>query len=546
MDYDGDLNTREGRTGLWMRVAAIIFPSLFVVQGLLVAFGVIDMGRYVNHTVFVVASIAFMGLAIASVLTPVSWRAGLYMRTWLFSFVGLILTMVTTGFATPLAVGLILMLYDAYRLLGVKGLLVSTLMMAVAIGIDIYRGLLIGDTFPVYPMLVAVGVLVVTGVILMILRVQHIRQSALEKSMSQAQLERDRINTLMNNLAQGVLSVDNKGIIRTYNAATLNILDTNESLIGKHIDEVLDVKNEEGKRVQLFSLMRREKRYLQRDDLYYHYSDDVVRIEIVVTPIRSSGLQREIDIDKGFLLLLRDITKQKNLDDERDEFISVVSHELRTPITITEGTLSNIRAIIEKGTMSKEKVEPALQAAHEQIIFLAKMVNDLSTLSRADRGLADTPENIDINELLTSLYNEYSDQVASHSLNFNLDVQHKIGEVHASRLYLAELLQNLITNAIKYTTKGSVTIRAKKVAGRVTISIVDTGIGISKADQKKIYDKFYRSEDYRTRETRGTGLGLYVASKLARKIDTSIKLKSRLNYGSEFSFTLPLIDPAKK
>lgn len=540
MDYDGDLTTRDGRTGLWMRIAAIIFPSLFIIQGLLVALGIFDTGRYVNHTVFVISSIAFMAVAIASVLTPIDSRPGLYMRTTLLSITGLTLTLVTTGFATPLAIGLILMLFDAYRLLGIKGLLSSTLLMAIAIGIDIYRGVLAHDSFPVYPVLVAIGVLVVFGIILIILRVQHVRQTALERSIAQAQLERDRITTLMNNLTQGVMSIDGKGIIRTYNAATLNILDTNDSLTGRHIDEVLMLKSEEGSRVELFKLMRRENRYLLRDDLYYHYSDDVVRIEVVVTPIRSSGMKRETDIDRGFLVLIRDITKQKNLDEERDEFISVVSHELRTPIAITEGTLSNIRAMLDKGIASREKIEPILVGAHEQIIFLARMVNDLSTLSRADRGIADTPEDINIHELLTSLYAEYTPEATASNLKFNLDVERARVTVRTSRLYLAELLQNLVTNAIKYTDKGSVTIRAAQQDGRVTISVIDTGIGISKTDQKKIYEKFYRSEDYRTRETRGTGLGLYVASKLARKIDTQIILKSRLNHGSDFSFSLDL------
>jgi signal transduction histidine kinase len=524
-----------------MRIAAIVFPALFVIQGLLVAFGVYDTGRYVSHAAFVLTSIVFMGVAIASVLTPVSSRPGLYMRTWGLSAAGLALTLVTTGFATPLTIGLILMLYDAYRLLGVKGLLVSTLLMSIAVVIDIYRGLIIGDTFPVYTVLVIVGVVIVVGIILIVLRVQHIRQSILEKSVSQTQLERDRIATLMNNLTQGVMSIDSKGIVRTYNAATLNILDTNESLTGRHLDEILVVKNEDGNRIELFSTMQ-QHRSLIRDDLYYHYSDDVVRIEVVITPIRSSGMTRETDIDRGFLVLVRDITKQKNLDEERDEFISVVSHELRTPIAITEGTLSNIRAMLEKGVASREKIEPILQGAHEQIIFLARMVNDLSTLSRAERGIADDPEDIDIYELLTSLYAEYTPEAASHNLRFNLDVQRNVGVVRTSRLYLAELMQNLVTNALKYTDKGSVTIHAKRQGNAIIISVVDTGIGISKTDQKKIYEKFYRSEDYRTRETRGTGLGLYVASKLARKIDTKILLKSRINHGSEFSFAIPVLD----
>jgi signal transduction histidine kinase len=108
----------------------------------------------------------------------------------------------------------------------------------------------------------------------------------------------------------------------------------------------------------------------------------------------------------------------------------------------------------------------------------------------------------------------------------------------ASRLYLHELLQNFITNSIKYTKEGSVTVSVRNKDGLVTFEVKDTGIGISKADQAKVFKKFYRSEDYRTRETGGTGLGLYVATKLAKKLNTTINLSSRLNHGSTFSFAI--------
>lgn len=168
------------------------------------------------------------------------------------------------------------------------------------------------------------------------------------------------------------------------------------------------------------------------------------------------------------------------------------------------------------------------------------MVNDLSTLSRAERGIADSTEEIDIKKLVSGLYNEYTPQAEKKGLRFDIDTSGKLGTVTTSHLYLQELLQNLITNAIKYTKEGSVVLRVKRNRKSITFEVKDTGIGISKSDQSRIFDKFYRSEDYRTRETGGTGLGLYVTAKLARKLGTSISVKSRLNHGSAFSFTMPL------
>jgi signal transduction histidine kinase len=181
-----------------------------------------------------------------------------------------------------------------------------------------------------------------------------------------------------------------------------------------------------------------------------------------------------------------------------------------------------------------------VSTAHDQVLYLAKMVNDLSTLSRAERGVADAPEEIDVKELLHGLHQKYEKEAEERKLHLNLDLGHKLGKVNVSRLYLEELLQNFITNAIKYTHEGSVTIIAKRSKDTVTLAVQDTGIGMSRTDQNKVFNKFYRSEDYRIRETNGTGLGLYVSTKLAHKLHTRIELKSRINHGSTFSFELPV------
>jgi len=177
--------------------------------------------------------------------------------------------------------------------------------------------------------------------------------------------------------------------------------------------------------------------------------------------------------------------------------------------------------------------------AHDQVLYLAKMVNDLSTLSRAERGVADAGEDIDIAELAHKMHSAYDKDAQAKKLHLNLEAGPKLGKIHVSRLYVEELLQNFITNAIKYTKEGSVTIVVKQTKNKVRFTVKDTGIGISRGDQIKVFNKFYRSEDYRIRETNGTGLGLYVSAKLARKIGTKIELTSRINHGSSFSFELP-------
>lgn len=347
-------------------------------------------------------------------------------------------------------------------------------------------------------------------------------------------LNRHEMLTIINNINAAIINMDEHGIITMFNAAALDMIDTNETIEGEHISEVLNLETAEHEPIDIFKELTKSFAIRQRDDLIIIIKDEEIRLEVTFAPVQD-GDQLTPD---GYVLILRDVTKKKNLEEERDEFISVVSHELRTPITIAEGSLSNAKLLIERHM--DDKIPAAIDESHRQVLFLARMVNDLSTLSRAERGVSDEKEVIDLIELAKKTNDEYSPQAAEKGIAFNLDIDSRPGSVEASRLYLEELLQNFITNAIRYTQKGSITLSIKKdKSGNVKFSVKDSGIGISKADLSKIFDKFYRAEDYRTRETNGTGLGLYVSAKLAGKLGCKIEVESRLNHGSTFSFKLP-------
>lgn len=355
------------------------------------------------------------------------------------------------------------------------------------------------------------------------------------KAENTSATDNEKLVTLVNSLTDAVLSTDADGIVTVYNAAMMNLLDTNESLAGQSISSLIHLETTDHQPIDITRELQKSPSIRSRDDLIMPLDDDDrLRIEATFSPILG---KKTVKAD-GYVVILRDITKIKSLEEERDEFISVVSHELRTPVAIAEGSLDNAQLLAERSMT--DKVEAAIAEAHRQVLFLARMVNDLSTLSRAERGVGDTAEEIDVNELATQLFHEYSPQAEVKNLSMNLDVSAHMGKVLASRLYLEELLQNFITNSIKYTQEGSLTLSIHRIGDDIHFAVSDTGIGISKADQKKIFDRFYRAEDYRTRETNGTGLGLYVAVKLSKKLGCKIDVKSRLNHGSTFSFSLPI------
>jgi two-component system, OmpR family, phosphate regulon sensor histidine kinase PhoR len=347
----------------------------------------------------------------------------------------------------------------------------------------------------------------------------------------------DQMQALINSLNDAIFSISSHGKVRLYNAASLNLLDTNRSLSGKSIDEIFSITDTDGSNRSLHDVITKEKKLHFRDDLYHTFpGGEVIRLGITAAPIRTAYTQGR-SRSEGYIFIVKDITKAKSLEDEKDEFISVVSHELRTPITIVEASLSNLRILAERNHF-EETALSAIGESHDQILYLASMINDLSTLSRAEQSSIVSNEVLDVTAFTQDIYRRYTTAASDAGLLLEMDINPHIDTITTNRLYLSEILQNLITNAIKYTKDGYVKLSVHKTAQGTTFSVHDTGVGISKADRAKVFDKFYRAEDYRTRETSGTGLGLYVAQKLARKLQSRIELSSRLNHGSTFSITI--------
>lgn len=353
-------------------------------------------------------------------------------------------------------------------------------------------------------------------------------------------LERERLTSLINSMADGVLALDQDCKILIYNGAALNLLDLNISLQDKNISKVIKIIDENNNKIDIKKkILQLKTQFTSRDFSLAYIDGSKINIYLSVAPVRLGFGKGG---SEGYVVMMRDITREKSLEEERDEFISVVSHELRTPVTIAEGNLGNVQYLAEK-TGLNDQIQKALQKAHEQIIFLSGLINDLSTLSRAERGdLKVDKDPINPHELVEDIAYNYKDAVLTKNLKLKTDLDPHLKIFKNSELYVKEILQNFVTNAIKYTEKGSVTISAKQMDGGVLFEISDTGIGISKTDKEKIFDKFFRSEDYRTRESSGTGLGLYVTSKLARLIGAKISLESNINKGSIFSIFVPSLD----
>lgn len=535
MNYGGDIVNQ--RTAQIIRFAGFLMPILLIFYGILVKLGIVASTNYSGDLVLYLITVPWLGLGIYQFLVPSTTRSGSAVRLMAYHLFAMLYVFFISGFNMPFIYTWMILFLASYVYFSHSALRLSILTFfttAVSDMILHYDG----ESHIITSVLIMLGTLILGIVTATMNQAQEIDRNELTRTRAEETLQRDRIFTIVNNLADAILSTDKNGIIQIYNAATLGLLDTNINLEGKSIDSAIALVDENKKPFKLLHHFKIARSVESRDDLRATISGEEYNLSVVYSPIRSTDSQGRDGTD-GYIVILRDITKQKSLEEERDEFISVVSHELRTPITVAEGVLSNVQLMMGRKDIPESTLADNMKMAHEQILYLARMVNDLSTLSRAERGVADTPEAIDVTNLIHELYNEYAPQAQAKGLHFDLDLSPQLGTVTASRLYLKELLQNFVTNAIKYTKEGGITLGSLETSDGIAFAVKDTGIGISKSDQAHVYDKFYRSEDYRTRETGGTGLGLYVAAKLAKKLGVTIEMSSRLNHGSTFGFTMP-------
>jgi len=520
--------------------AMALVPLVMLPFGILVRAGLVDSRYYAGDAVFASVSIAYLATAcVWLIYERRNKRSAFADGAFLLLFHALMFAFIlyVSGFLSIFGAIWIVLMASADLHFPRFGYLFSFLGLACT---ALYSVILHPSMPPSEQITIVQGVLIIGAIGLALNRIRILTEReryTLAKTREQEIYQRERLLTLINSMGDAVVATDEQGEIKVYNSTLLSLLDTNLNLTGKQIDNVLKLTDNTNRHIKLLDEAHERRTVFSRTDLSYTFSDhETIRLYVNVAPIQPSYRSKT---ERGYIFILRDITKEKSLEEERDEFISVVSHELRTPVAIAEGGVSNIMLLQERGA-APDVLKKAATSAHDQILYLSKLINDLSALSRAERGLGAETEVVDLTAIIHQLYSDYLSQAQAKKLALNVDVvTAHLPKVVSSKLYIEEILQNLMTNALKYTREGNISIHAARTKQGVSVAIKDSGIGISKADQKHIFEKFYRSEDYRTRESNGTGLGLYVCKKLAEKIGLLLTFDSRLNHGSTFTLTIP-------
>ncbi|MGB5962562.1 MAG: HAMP domain-containing sensor histidine kinase [Coleofasciculaceae cyanobacterium] len=232
----------------------------------------------------------------------------------------------------------------------------------------------------------------------------------------------------------------------------------------------------------------------------------------------------------------------ENVEHRRRELVSDLTHELRTPLTVLRGYLEELAA-------DRIEATPVVyQQLSKETKRLERLINDLQELSKAEAGyLPIKLQSVNLHPLLDSLVQKFSDQLLEDGPFLHLECPAQLPTVRADIDRVEQVLVNLIGNALTYTNKGAITIKAwselvstSNASSRLWISVTDTGIGISPEDLPHVFERFWRAEKSRNQHTGGTGIGLAISKRLIELQGGQIEVKSQLCKGSTFKFYLPL------
>jgi two-component system phosphate regulon sensor histidine kinase PhoR len=362
-------------------------------------------------------------------------------------------------------------------------------------------------------------------------------QKHLAESAHQLENQRNEILTLINNLSDGLVSVDRNQKINIANTAAVSMLVGNvdsKGIAGKVLNDIMPVSSNEA-RISLAGEVLESGKQTSYEDLKLVTPRGMFRISANTSPIFD-----EDGHQLGAIVSFRDVTAEKSLDEQRAEFNAVASHELRTPLTIIEGFTYNL--LSDKRLEYDGKTKEYISQIDKAVNSLIKLTNDILTVTKSSNNQIDAVfEKVDIKKTIKDAVENLKPKAKAKKLELNLNLPKDLPIVLTDEGKFKEVMLNLVENAIKFTDKGSITIGASEnEKGIVLVKVTDTGEGVKEADQKRIFNRFYRVNDFRTQKAGGTGLGLYISRTFITALGGRIGVNSEIGKGSTFWFTIPV------
>ena len=379
----------------------------------------------------------------------------------------------------------------------------------------------------------ALSVLVKRGLEKRELRLEALRlQKEREQRLLELAGERGRLRTIIGCMADGVLVTNLERQLVLWNASAVRMLKlsgTDEP--GKTIDHYL---RNRALVESLDHLLESKDESVSMINQEIQTADPSSVLMAQMAPVRDEQGRR-----LGAVTVLRDITKLKEIEKIKSQFVSMVAHELRSPLAAIEGWLGVVLSGEAGG--SEEQNRTWLLRAKERANSLLALVQDLLEINKIEAGkVAQKMEPVQVADVVAKIVEFFKPEAERQRVTLRMKPSARLPAVRADVQDLEKLFTNLISNAIKYNVEnGSVTVETSQDAHFIGVHIRDTGIGIAPADLPHIFDDFFRAETNRAARTSGTGLGLTIAKKIVDSHLGHIEVESQPDKGSTFSVYLP-------
>ena len=376
-------------------------------------------------------------------------------------------------------------------------------------------------------------------------------KSAVEKLTE----EEKKMTAIVNSIAEGLILLDSSDRVLHINPAAERLLNLSVDNIDKDIteiiqnDELLHIFEDNQRQISLnkpteqIPSKNEETSFTSEVTLIHH--DEKLVLRTIASPFLD-----EHGLTLGTVYLFEDITREKEIDQMKSDFISLVSHELRTPLTSIIGFVSFI--LDGKAGAINDRQRNSLARVQRQSKRLAALINDLLDISRIESGrIQMEQESISILEIVIQRLEEIRPQADEKSIRLALTAPESIPDILGDEARMGQVFTNLIGNAIKFTPdNGEVSVKVEVDGNLLHVEVIDTGPGIPAEERQKIFDKFYQLSDISTRQQGGSGLGLSITKSIVEAHGGKLWIDDgNQGKGSNFQFVLPLVredDNAKR
>lgn len=350
----------------------------------------------------------------------------------------------------------------------------------------------------------------------------------MDKTITEVKYSHLQTKSILKSISHGILAIDINDNIILINEEAKKMLkcDDKAQIEGGNIN-ILIKENKLLKEITDFKGLKENKisEVKITDDLVYEVSLDPIYLQDVN------------NIIIGSIINIENITEKVKLENMRTDFVANVSHELKTPLTSISGFVETLMLNENIDNTTRNRFLSIIESESNR---LKRLIDDILLLSFVENDGNESIDSVCIYDVFIEVYDMVSYMAKSKHINLTYNFSNKDIKILSNRDYIKQIFLNLIDNAIKYTPDNKeVHVSIKQENNVIVISVKDTGVGIPKEDQERVFERFYRVDKARSRDVGGTGLGLAIIKHIVKSLGGAIFVKSELYEGSEFIVTIP-------